>query len=201
MLMTIARKSAYSSGEKPERRSMLELSISSNARNEWCFSKIDVSLYSATSDERDRMRKRLLTPGCSRSWQSADVMRAKRCIEDSLSMSPHLQARQYVVCVTSKMWVQLWYGLSSIRSRTPMIKRCSLEVVIPTFSGMPHSSKICRTRCAISSASKLRASQRSVLSSARPRSNSSSLRSGQITGCWSATFALNSSSSSAGGTT
>ena len=44
MFITRDRNSENCSVVNPDKRSMFELSISSNARNEWCFSRIDVSL-------------------------------------------------------------------------------------------------------------------------------------------------------------
>ena len=88
------------------------------------------------------LTKTLFTPGCSRSWQSAEIIRANTCISDRRSIIPQRRARLYVVCVTSNMWNQLWYGLSSIRSRTPMMKRCSLSTEMPTRAGRSNCNTV-----------------------------------------------------------
>jgi hypothetical protein len=99
------------------------------------------------TDERrgekgQRLTKTLFTPGCSRSWQSAEIIRANTCISDRRFIIPQRRARLYVVCVTSNMWNQLWYGLSSIRSRTPMMKRCSLSTEMPTRAGRSNCNTV-----------------------------------------------------------
>jgi len=88
-------------------------SMTENVAEMWWFSRGDLSLYSIAHGALDSTRKKLLKPGCSKSWQLAliRIEANSRSLTFPIVRKSHPFRKKYEVCHTSVPCVLLWYSI------------------------------------------------------------------------------------------